>query len=200
MIYGLILAAGESKRMGQPKLLLPYGEGTVIESVLKAAHGSRLNATLVVCPPRDARILELVERFSFQVVINPQPEKGMLSSVVIGLNRIPQEAEAVVVILGDQPAVASSLIDLLIIGYRVKGSGIIVPVYKQKRGHPVLLDLKYREEISQLNPEIGLRALLRMYPDDVLEIPVNEPAAVLDIDTPEDYLWFYPGRSQKGKS
>lgn len=200
MIYGLILAAGESKRMGQPKLLLPYGESTVIESVLKAANGSRLNDTLVVCPPQGARILELVERFSFQVVINPRPEKGMLSSVVVGLNRIPQEAEAMVVILGDQPAISSSLIDLLIIGYRVKGSGIIVPVYKQKRGHPVLFDLKYREEISRLNPEIGLRALLRMYPDDVLEIPVNEPAAVLDVDTPEDYLRLRPGQGQKGKS
>ncbi len=174
--------------MGQPKLLLPFGETTVIESVLQAARSSRLNATLVVCPPQPEKLAELVERFSLEVVVNPQPEKGMLSSIIIGLNRIPPEAEAMVVILGDQPAITSSLIDLLIIGYRVKGTGIIVPVYEKKRGHPVLIDLKYREEISRLNPEVGLRALLREHPDDILEVPVSEPAAVSDLDTPEDYL------------
>lgn len=188
MISGLVLAAGESQRMGQPKLLLPFGRGTVIETIFRQIKASKLEHALVVVSPQDKIITELARNFSLSVAINPHPEKGMLSSIICGLDHLPSETEAVIIILGDQPAISSSVINLLIVSYRVKMKGIIVPVYQGKRGHPVLIDLKYRQEISQLNPEIGLRALLRQNAADVLEIPVTEVGVVLDIDTPEDYL------------
>ncbi len=188
MIAGLVLAAGESRRMGQPKLLLPFGQATVIETIFSQIKASKLEQTLVVVSPQDRIITELAKNFSLSVVINPHPEKGMLSSIICGLDHLPLEAEAVVIILGDQPTISSSVIDLLMVSYRVKMKGIVVPVYQGKRGHPVLIDLKYRQAIIQLNPEIGLKGLLRENAEDVLEIPVGDVGVLLDIDTPEDYL------------
>ncbi len=112
----------------------------------------------------------------------------MLSSIIAGLERIPEEAEAVVLVLGDQPGISPSAIDLLIVGYRLKGKGLVLPVFQGKRGHPVLFDLKYRAEIKSLNPEIGLKQLIQLNPEDILEIPMNEPGIIADLDTPRDYF------------
>jgi len=202
MIYGLILAAGESRRMGQPKLLLPYGEKTVIETVFTTVKESKLDRSLVVVRPEDKIIPELARNFGFDIAINPEPGRGMLSSIIVGLESIPEEAEAVVLVLGDQPAIRASAIDLLIVGYRLKEKGLILPVFQGKRGHPILFDLKYRTEIKALNPDIGLRQLMQQHPEDILEIPMNEPGLVADLDTPEDYsgqLRTGPGKAEESK-
>ncbi len=200
MIYGLVLAAGESQRMGRPKLLLPLGEETVIENVLNKIKASKLTGCLVVVNLQDKIITELARRFSFAIVINPNPERGMLSSIIAGISQLPPGAEAMVVFLGDQPLITSTLVDLLIVSYRVKGKGIVVPTYQGKRGHPVLIDLKYRQEIVQLNPETGLRSLLWQHPEDVLELPVEEAGVTVDLDTAEDYLRLLQELSAKNKS
>jgi len=197
MIYGLILAAGESRRMGQPKLLLPYGEKTVIENVFAIVKESKLDRSLVVVRPEDKIIPELARGFGFEIAINPEPGRGMLSSIIVGLESIPEEAEAVVLVLGDQPAIRASAIDLLIVAYRLKEKGIILPVFQGRRGHPILFDLKYRAKIKTLKPEIGLRQLMQQHPEDILEIPMNEPGLVSDLDTPEDY--FAQMRAVAGK-
>lgn len=198
MIYGLILAAGESKRMGRPKLLLPYGEKTVIETVLTVVKQSKLDQSCLIVRPEDEIISSLARSLGFEIAINPEPGRGMLSSIIVGLERIPKEAEAVVLILGDQPGISTSAIDLLIVGYRLKGKGLVLPVFQGKRGHPILFDLKYREEIKALNPEIGLRQLMQLHPEDILEIPVNEPGIIVDLDTPEDYA-FHSSLDKKKK-
>ncbi len=197
MIYGLILAAGESKRMGLPKLLLPYGEKTVIETVLTVVKQSKLDQSLVVVHPDDRDISPLAKRMGFEIAVNPEPARGMLSSIIAGLERIPEKVEAVVLVLGDQPGISASAIDLLIIAYRLKEKGLVLPIYQGKRGHPILFDLKYRMEIKNLNPEIGLKQLIQLHPEDILEIPVNEPGIIYDLDTPEDYALFYSEKEKK---
>lgn len=187
MIYGLILAAGESKRMGRPKLLLPYGEKTVIETVLTVVKQSKLDQSCLVVRPEDKIISALARSLGLEMAINPEPARGMLSSIIVGLEKMPKEVEAVVLVLGDQPGISTSVIDLLIVGYRLKGKGLVLPVFQGKRGHPILFDLKYREEIKALNPEIGLKQLMQLHREDILEIPVNEPGIVADLDTPNDY-------------
>jgi len=94
----------------------------------------------------------------------------------------------VLVILGDQPGIGSSVIDEVIDAYRKSGKGIIIPVYKSKHGHPVLVDQKYRKEVEKLDPADGLRSLFRKFPDDVFEVDTKNPAILKDIDTQEDYL------------
>jgi CTP:molybdopterin cytidylyltransferase MocA len=90
-------------------------------------------------------------------------------------------------VLGDQPDISAGVIDALIAAYQEGRKGIVVPVFKGRRGHPLLVDLKYREEIVALPPETGLRGLLTAHSDDILEVGLREEGILTDIDTPEEY-------------
>jgi molybdenum cofactor cytidylyltransferase len=187
MIWAIILAAGESKRMGQAKLLLPFGKTTIIETVVESVISSKVDKTLVVLGSRRRQIKERIGRFPVATTYNPRYRRGMLSSVIRGLEALPHSGEAAVVVLADLPGVPTSVIDSLIEGFRREKKGIIVPVYRKKRGHPFLLDLKYKEEIEHLSPGIGLRELLQRHPEDIFEVGVSTPAVLRDIDNAEDY-------------
>ena len=187
MIWAIVLAAGESRRMGRPKLLLPYGDKTIIETVVQNVVSSRADGAVVVLGGHGQEIEEKVRSFAVKRVINRRYQEGMLSSVKRGLLALPASARAAVFILADQPEVASSVIDLMIEVYCREKKGIVLPVYRKKRGHPLLIDLKYRREIESLSPDIGLRGLLREHRDDILEVRVSSPAVLKDIDNPDDY-------------
>jgi molybdenum cofactor cytidylyltransferase len=187
VIWAIVLAAGESRRMGRPKLLLPYGDRTIIETVVQNVVSSRADRVLVVLGGYRREIEEKIRGFAVKRVINRRYQEGMLSSVRRGLSALPPSARAAAFILADQPEVASSVIDLMIEAYRREKKGIVLPVYRKKRGHPLLIDLKYRREIESLSPDIGLRGLLREHRDDILEVRVSSPAVLKDIDNPDDY-------------
>lgn len=187
MIWAVILAAGESRRMGMPKLLLPFGKTTIIENVVESVTSSKVSQTLVVLGPCSPDIREKIRRYPVITTFNPRYREGMLSSVLQGMAVLPDSCEAVIVALADQPAVETAVIDSLIEAFRTENKGIIVPVYRKKRGHPFLIDIKYRQEMKQLNPKVGLRELLRRHADDVFEVRVLSPAILRDIDTVEDY-------------
>jgi molybdenum cofactor cytidylyltransferase len=187
MIWGLVLAAGESKRMGTPKLLLPFGGATVIESVVKSVISSKVDETLVVLGSNRRQIKEKIRRFPVETVYNPRYRSGMLSSVWRGLQALPRAGEAVVVVLADLPGVPASVINTLVAGFRGEKKGIVIPAYRKQRGHPFLVDLKYREEIMGLSPQIGLRELLLRHPEDIFEVRVSTATILRDIDTAEDY-------------
>jgi molybdenum cofactor cytidylyltransferase len=187
MIWGLVLAAGESKRMGTPKLLLPFRRATVIESVVKNVISSKVDKTVVVLGSSRGQIKEKIRRFPVAIVYNPLYRNGMLSSVRRGLKALPRAGEAAVVVLADVPGVPASVINALIAGFRKQKRGIVIPTYRKQRGHPFLVDLKYREEIMGLSPEIGLRQLILRHPEDILEVEVSTAAILQDIDTAEDY-------------
>ncbi|OGD20808.1 MAG: hypothetical protein A2Y69_05050 [Candidatus Aminicenantes bacterium RBG_13_59_9] len=173
--------------MGRPKLLLPYGDRTIIETVVQNVVSSRADRVLVVLGGYRREIEEKIRGFAVKRVINRRYQEGMLSSVRRGLSALPPSARAAAFILADQPEVASSVIDLMIEAYRREKKGIVLPVYRKKRGHPLLIDLKYRREIESLSPDIGLRGLLREHRDDILEVRVSSPAVLKDIDNPDDY-------------
>ncbi|MBM3285111.1 MAG: nucleotidyltransferase family protein [Candidatus Aminicenantes bacterium] len=187
MIWAVLLAAGESRRMGEPKLLLPYGEKTILEAVLQNAVASRVDRVLVVLGSRWRRIKNLIREYDVETVINPRFRQGMLTSIQRGIAVLPDACRAAVVVLADQPAIPTEIIDGLIRVYRQKKKGLIVPVYRKKRGHPLLVDLKYRQEISLLEPSFGLRQLLRRHPEDILEVRVSTPSILRDIDDPAAY-------------
>jgi molybdenum cofactor cytidylyltransferase len=111
----------------------------------------------------------------------------MLSSIQAGFRALPEKAQAVLIILGDQPSVSSEVINKIISAYKKTGKGIVLPVYKKERGHPVLIEAKYRKEIERLSPQTGLRELVYNRPDDVLEVEVETSSVVHDIDDAEDY-------------
>jgi molybdenum cofactor cytidylyltransferase len=111
----------------------------------------------------------------------------MLSSVQCGFKNLPLDIEAVLVFQGDQPFISPAVINSVIGAYRSTGRGIVIPVYKGKRGHPLLLDIKYRDQIDNLDPDEGLRSITRIYSGDINEVETDEPGILRDFDTYDDY-------------
>ena len=187
MIWAVVLAAGESRRMGRQKLLLPFGETTVVGAVVRAAQASRAGRTLVVLGADREAVRRGLEPAGVDCAVNENYPLGMLTSIQAGFKALPADAKAAVVLLGDQPFLASRVIDLVIEAYQAGSKGIVVPAFQGRRGHPVLIDLKYRDEVLAIDPADGLRRLMLAHPDDIVEIDVADPNILRDLDTPEDY-------------
>ena len=187
MIWAVILAAGESKRMGKPKLLLPYGEKTIIETIVETVVSSNVENTLIILGSDREKTEEKIKNYPVKIVYNRDFRSGMLSSVQCGFKALPQETRAVLVVLGDQPKISADVINKLIDAYKSTGKGIVLPVYKKERGHPVLIDVKYGEEVENLSPEAGLRGTVYNHPEDILEVDVETPSIFQDIDDESDY-------------
>jgi molybdenum cofactor cytidylyltransferase len=187
MIWTIILAAGESKRMGEPKMLLPFGGKTIIEAVAESVVSSEVDGSLVVLGAERERIEEKIKDYGIKSVFNPDFRSGMLSSVQCGFKAVPEGTRAVLVVLGDQPRISSGIINQLIEAHQKTGKGIVLPVFERERGHPVIIDMKYREEVENLGPDIGLRGTVYSHPEDILEVEVDTPAVIQDIDYESDY-------------
>jgi molybdenum cofactor cytidylyltransferase len=187
MICAIVLAAGQSRRMGLQKLLLPFAGKTVIAHIVGQLLTSAIDKIYVVVGCEANRIAEQIYSHSVSVVTNRNYESGMLSSVRCGFEALPQQCEAVLVTLGDQPAITSELVDKMLHSFAKSKKGILVPLYCGKRGHPVLASTHYREEIMTNFDDIGLRGLLHAHPDDIFELNVSTSAVLQDMDYPEDY-------------
>ena len=185
--WAIILAAGESGRMHTNKLLLPYLGKTMIETVIDHVRDSEINHIMVVLGAYSHELLPLISRLPVKHCYNSEYKRGMLSSVQCGLRNIPVTMDAVLIFLGDQPAIPAEVSSILISEYHKSDKGIVIPVHKGRRGHPLLIDRKYRSTIGILDQSVGLRDLLYKYPDDVLEVNVEFPEILKDIDTPQDY-------------
>ena len=112
----------------------------------------------------------------------------MLSSVKCGFASLPDGCRAVIVMPGDQPMIEPQEIIRVTDAYHASGKGLVMPVHKKKRGHPLLVDACYFDEVKRIPEEEGLRRLAVIHPDDVLEVQTNDPGVLKDIDTREDYL------------
>ena len=187
MIWAIVLAAGESRRMGTQKLLLPFGDATVIESVVLTALASRVDRVLVVLGADKDDVREELEPLGIDLVVNDNFAEGMLSSVQAGFAALPPAAEAAVVMLSDQPFLPAGVVDAVVEAFRRSGKGIVVPAFQGRRGHPVLIGLKYHDEVLALDPTDGLRRLMRAHPDDIFEAAVEDANILRDMDVPEDY-------------
>ena len=187
MICALVLAAGESRRMGTPKLLLPFGDKTIIEHIVDNICDSKADKILVVLGSHHEEIQRKIASRPVLTVVNTRYQEGMLSSIQAGFEALPQGTSAALVCLGDQPLIPPSVMDALIKVYKNTKKGIVLPVYKKSRGHPILIDMKYRQDVKNLSPDVGLRALVYEYPQDVQEVEVDTPHILKDIDYPEDY-------------
>jgi molybdenum cofactor cytidylyltransferase len=187
-IWAIILAAGESKRMKVPKMLLPIRGKTMIEKVVENVAGSEVFRTLVVVGSFREEVSGAISRTGVSICYNENYRKGMLSSVKCGFNNLPVIYDAVVVLPGDQPFIEPEVINSLIKAFRETAKGIIIPVYRKKRGHPILISSKYRDAVELLDENEGLRSLSVMYKKDVFEVKTSSPGILKDFDTKQDYL------------
>lgn len=185
--WAIILAAGSSRRMGTQKLLLPFGETTMIETVVDHVLSSKIEHVMVVLGPDPETVEAVLAQKDVSFCHNPDHEEGMLSSVICGFRALPEQAETALIYLGDQPNISAEVTNAVLEAYADELYGIVIPVFNHRRGHPLLVDMKYRREIETLDLEQGLRALRHHFPEDVLEVEVDEPGILVDIDTREDY-------------
>jgi len=173
--------------MGAQKLLLPFAGSTVIGHIVDQVLASDVDQVYVVVGRDREAIAQALAGRPAHLVENPEPSSEMLTSVRCGLRALPPECQAVLVALGDQPGVTAELVNAVLSAHRASGRGIVVPVYRGQRRHPLLFTIAYRDEVLQGYEHVGLRGLLRDHPEDVFEVPVSSPAAIADIDHPEDY-------------
>jgi len=194
-IFGILPAAGRSERMGAPKLLLPWGDATLIEHVVGVWRSSRVSRVLVVVHPDDARLAELAERAGALVVRPERAPVDMKASVGYALAYAarfgPEAGDAWMLAPADMPLLSAATIDRLIEAYARSaatadgGSRIWVPCLAGRRGHPVLFPWTLAAEVARLGADEGLNTLLARHRVETVE--AGEEAIFEDIDTPEDY-------------
>jgi len=187
MISAILLAAGESKRMGKPKLLMPMGDSTILEQTVDNLLDSDVDEVIVVLGYRAEEAMHRISSKPVKIAINPDYRHGMSTSIVAGLSLIDKKAEAAMLVLADQPFIDSKIINKLIEQYHAHTKGIIFPKYQNRRGHPAIFSIKYKAELSRLKGDVGGREIIEKFPDDVLEVPVDSPYINIDIDTSSDY-------------
>lgn len=188
-VWAIILAAGKSTRMHRQKLLLPYKGKTIIEQVVVIAKKVVQHNVVVVLGSHSHEIYKQIKDTGVSVQQNVNYASGMLSSIVCGLNALPADAKAVLIFLGDQPHIPEKVPQDLIETWRTSSMGIILPVYKGKRGHPVLVETRFKTQINDLDSSKGLRLLMNRFDHEVFEVPCEVPEILRDIDTPADYFY-----------
>jgi CTP:molybdopterin cytidylyltransferase MocA len=186
-IAGVILAAGESRRMGSPKALLPIGGETFARRAVRVAREAGLEPVRLVVgsalPDLAAAHPELVPL----LVTNPHPEQGQLASLRVGLASLPPEVDAAVVHLVDHPLVTAETVRALLRARRATAAAIVVPVAGGRRGHPVLFGREIFAELETCPLDLGARAVVAGRPERVLEVEVNDGGIHVDVDSPADY-------------
>jgi CTP:molybdopterin cytidylyltransferase MocA len=185
-IAAIVLAAGRSKRMGAFKPLLPFGETTVIESCLRNLRRGGVETIVVVLGHRREELQERLELSGVLFAVNPDPDGEMSDSIASGVRELPLDSKAVLITPSDYPAAPAGVVSQLI-GEWQKGHLLVKPTWQERGGHPVLVDLKFRNQLLNLDPELGLKALFDTHMDQVKRLPVNSNYIARDIDTWEDY-------------
>jgi molybdenum cofactor cytidylyltransferase len=193
MISAIILAAGQSRRMGQPKMLLPWGKQTVIEHVVAMFLHAGVEDILLVTGGEHERVEKAVDGYPVRKVHNTDYAAGeMLSSLQCGLGELPEKVQAALIGLGDQPQVQEETIRAICDAYRERGSRLIVPSFQMKRGHPWLVDRSLWEYILSLQPPATPRDFLNTHASEILYVNMDTPTILADLDTPDDYMKSHP--------
>lgn len=178
----IILAAGESRRMGRAKAFLPYRGGTFLSNIA-ATLGQRCSPVIAVFGFDATRCIELARPLGLQAVENPDYPLGMLTSFQAGLRRVPNEADAVFFTLVDHPAISLPTVDALL---RSKAS-IAIPRFENRRGHPVLIRREIMREFLSESPESKVRDVIDRHSSEIEYIEVGDPGVSDDIDDPALY-------------
>ena len=179
--------------MGQPKMLLPWGNLTVIEQVVNTFLKAGIEDVLLVTGGSREQVEKSIESYPVRRIHNPHYATGeMLSSLQCGLNAMAQTAQAALIGLGDQPQLQEDSIRAICEAYKAHPSELVVPSFQMKRGHPWLVARSLWEEILALQAPGTLRDFLNSHAQAIQYVNMDTPTILADLDTPEDYRNSHP--------
>jgi len=185
-VAAVVLAAGASTRLGQPKQLAPISGRPALAYTLDALRASSVHRIVLVLGHNVDEIAAALDLTDITVVHNDAYAEGQSTSVLAGVKALGDDVDAALIVVGDQPLLAPTVVDAIVRAYEQTGGPFIVPVYAGEWGNPVLLARATWPLLDNLKGDTGARPILRKHMDMVLEVPV--PGSLLDdIDTPEDY-------------
>jgi molybdenum cofactor cytidylyltransferase len=186
-IAAVVLAAGQSTRMGGPnKLTAEIGGKPLVRIAAEEALASRADPVIVVTGHDRELVEAALTGLDVRLVHNPDYAQGLGTSLKTGIAAVPGEADGVVVCLGDMPQVTAALIDRLIAGYDAeKGALVVAPIRDGQRGNPVLWSRRFFRDLMAVTGDVGARHVLASYGEAVVEVPVQEAGAFVDVDTPD---------------
>ena len=185
-LAAVILSGGESRRMGAPKALLPYRGKTFIDHLIEVTRHPRLGITRIVVGAHAHEIrTHLADRAS-EIVVNPEWQKGQLSSIQAGIRSLPEgETEGMLLCPVDHPLVTAQLVARLIAEFDSNEKPIALPTYHGKRGHPLIFRANLYPELLAASPDVGARQVVWAHADQVCEVATEEEGVVLNINDPE---------------
>jgi molybdenum cofactor cytidylyltransferase len=188
-VGAVVLAAGMSKRMGQPKVLLPWtARRTIIEQIIEQLMLARLDHICVVTGSRSGEVRQLATGMGAETAYNPDYRSGeMLSSLKVGLAAMPRQVQAALVVLGDQPRIQPRVITQVLTAYAEGRGKIVAPSFQKRRGHPILIDRRYWQEILSLPPDGAPRDVINAHAGEIAYVDVDTDSVLRDVDTPDDY-------------
>ena len=193
MPAAVLPAAGSSRRMGRPKLLLPFRGTSLVGAVAEALRQAGADPIVLVASAERKDLLDWARETGLTAAVNPDPGRGMLSSIREGIAALGGAAalaragEVLLVCPADLPALRAATVGELLRRQAEAEAPLAVPVFRGKRGHPLAIAPALIPEIETLDLEVGLRQLLDRHAAEVLEVQVGDEGAVEDVDTPEDY-------------
>jgi molybdenum cofactor cytidylyltransferase len=194
LIVGIVLAAGESSRMGQPKALLPFGPGgdTFVTRSIRVLCNGGVSDVRVVGRPTDAVLRGVTATLGDMVryVENPQPERGQLSSLIAGIDAAPA-ADAVIVLPVDIPQVRAETVAAVIAAATASRAPILRATHHGRHGHPVLFRRIVFDDLRHADPGLGAKAVLQKYATELVDVEVDDPGILHDVDRPEDYVTLF---------
>lgn len=186
-IGAIVLAAGSSQRMGRLKQLLPIDGRPMVHRVASAVAELGLVQVIVVTGARAGAVGNALADLPVDIVVNESWSEGMSSSMHAGLRALRPDIQAVLLVLADQPALTADVLQLLVARYRATGALIVAPFYHGQRGNPVLFDRALFPELLAVQGDRGGRKLIARYSGQVEHVEVDDPAVIIDIDSPDDY-------------
>ena len=187
-VVAIILAAGQSSRMGAFKPLLPFGNTTVVEHTIDYLDRGGIETIIAVVGHRAADIKTHLQNTGTGIIFanNADADSAMAASILLGVRALPNEARAVVITPVDHPAVPPEVVMRLINEWR-QGARLVIPTNEGRGGHPVLIDLCFRDNLLNLDPARGLKSFFQAHRGQVTRVAVNSIYIARDMDTWDDY-------------
>lgn len=193
MLAAVILSGGASRRMGSPKALLPYQGRPFLEHLLEVTQHPRIGVRRVVLGPDADAISSQVALAKEEIVLNPEWQRGQISSVQAAIRSLPSGSEGLMLCPVDHPLVSLSLVGDLIEAFDAHHPAVVLPIFEGRRGHPVIFSSRLYDELLRAPEDKGARAVVWDHANEIVEVATEEEGCVLNLNDPEAFRKFTSG-------